>query len=252
MLDKPWQGLSTDSKNEDGEAGVVKRSEINGIMRAADAFFRGQGFHLPPFAYWSPQDWKKKGEEVKEIVGCRLGWDITDFGRGRFCSCGLAIFTIRNGDFSALQSGSGKLYAEKILMFKHDQVCPFHFHWHKMEDIINRGGGELYVQVYNSNPEEGVAETPVTLSKDGTRTVFDAGTQIRLQPGESVSLPPTVYHKLWGWRHDVMVGEVSLVNDDNNDNRFLEGVPRFAEIEEDEPPIFLLRDDYERYWGARQ
>ena len=54
-------------------------------------------------------------------------------------------------------------------MFKHDQVCPFHFHWHKMEDIINRGGGELYVQVYNSNPEEGVAETPVTLSKDGTQ-----------------------------------------------------------------------------------
>ena len=46
----------------------MKRSEINGIMRAADAFFRGQGFHLPPFAYWSPQEWKKKGEEVAEIV----------------------------------------------------------------------------------------------------------------------------------------------------------------------------------------
>jgi D-lyxose ketol-isomerase len=59
-------------------------------------------------------------------------------------------------------------------------------------------------------------------------------------------------HKLWGWRHDVMVVEVSLVNDDNTDNRFLEPVGRFAEIEEDEPPIFLLRDDYERYWGARR
>ena len=87
---------------------------------------------------------------------------------------------------------------------------------------------------------------------DGTRTVFDAGTQIRLQPGESVSLPPTVYHKLWGWRHDVMVAEVSLVNDDDADNRFLEPVGRFAEIEEDEAPIFLLRDDYERYWEARK
>ena len=48
-----------------------------------------------------------------------------------------------------------------------------------------------------------------------------------------------------------MVGEVSLVNDDDTDNRFLEPVGRFADIEEDEPPIFLLRDDYERYWGAR-
>ena len=47
-----------------------------------------------------------------------------------------------------------------------------------------------------------------------------------------------------------MVGEVSLVNDDDTDNRFLEPVGRFAEIEEDEPPIFLLRDDYERYWEA--
>ena len=128
----------------------MKRSEINDIMRAADAFFRSQGFYLPPFAYWSPQEWKKKGDEVTEIVDRRLGWDITDFGRGKFCKCGLAIFTIRNGTFADLPTGKGKLYAEKILMFKHDQVCPFHFHWHKMEDIINRGGGELYVQVYNS------------------------------------------------------------------------------------------------------
>ena len=149
---------------------------------------------------------RRRARRSREIVDRRLGWDITDFGRGKFCKCGLAIFTLRNGNPADLPTGKGKLYAEKILMFKHDQVCPFHFHWHKMEDIINRGGGDLYVQVYNSNPEEGVAETPVTLSKDGTRTVFDAGTQIRLQPGESVSLPPTVYHKLWGWRHDVMVG----------------------------------------------
>ena len=49
-----------------------------------------------------------------------------------------------------------------------------------------------------------------------------------------------------------MIGEVSLVNDDNTDNRFLEPVGRFAEIEEDEEPMFLLRDDYERYWQARR
>jgi D-lyxose ketol-isomerase len=221
-------------------------------MREADAFFQRQNFHLPPFAYWSPDEWKGKGEEVAEIVDRRLGWDITDFGRGEFCKCGLAIFTIRNGAVADLRSGKGKLYCEKILMLRHDQVCPFHFHWHKMEDIINRGGGDLYVQFYNSDPQEGVDGSPVTLSIDGTRRTVDAGTPIRLRPGESVTVPPYCYHKLWGWRHDVLMGEVSLVNDDDQDNRFLEPVGRFATIEEDEPPMFLLRDDYERYWQARR
>lgn len=230
----------------------MKRSEINAIMRDADAFFQRQNFYLPPFAYWSPGEWMKKGEEVAEIVDRRLGWDITDFGRGAFCKCGLAIFTIRNGPVADLRSGRGKLYCEKILMLRHDQVCPFHFHWHKMEDIINRGGGDLYVQVYNSDPQEGVDDSPVTLSIDGTRRTVDAGTPIKLQPGESVTVPPYCYHKLWGWRRDVLMGEVSLVNDDDQDNRFLEPIGRFATIEEDEPPMFLLRDDYERYWQARR
>ena len=230
----------------------MKRSEINQIMRAANSFFRSRGFHLPPFAYWSPHDWTRKGEEVSEIVDRRLGWDITDFAKNRFCKCGLAIFTLRNGPVEDLQSGKGKLYCEKVLMIRHDQVCPFHFHWHKMEDIINRGGGELVIQVYNSNPEEGVADTPVTLSQDGVRRTFGAGTAVRLQPGESLTLPPYCYHKIWGWRQDVMIVEVSLVNDDNNDNRFLEPIGRFAQIEEDEKPLFLLRDDYERYWHARR
>ncbi|MFO1040099.1 MAG: D-lyxose/D-mannose family sugar isomerase [Geminicoccaceae bacterium] len=228
----------------------MKRSEINAIMRRADAFFRRQGFQLPPFAYWSPDDWKKKGPEVREIVDCRLGWDVTDFATGKFCKCGLAIFTLRNGLSADALSGKGKMYAEKIMMLLHDQVCPLHFHWYKMEDIINRGGGELVVQVYNSTPEEAVADTPVTLGVDGTATVLDAGTTLRLQPGQSVSMPPRTYHKFWGWRHDVLVGEVSLVNDDDTDNRFFEPLARFSTLEEDEPPMFLLRNDYERYWGV--
>ncbi|HEX2528107.1 MAG TPA: D-lyxose/D-mannose family sugar isomerase [Geminicoccus sp.] len=227
----------------------MKRSEINQIMRAADAFFRSQNFHLPPFAYWSPDEWRKKGPEADEIVQHRLGWDITDFGRGRFCKCGLVIFTIRNGAVADLQAGRGKLYCEKILMLQHDQVCPMHFHWQKMEDIINRGGGDLHVQVYHSTPAEDVDDRPVTLRVDGVLRTVDAGTAIRLQPGESITILPGCYHKLWGWRHDVLMGEVSLVNDDDRDNRFLASVGRFATIEEDERPLFLLRDDYERFWG---
>ena len=226
----------------------MKRSEINQIMRAADAFFRTQNFYLPPFAYWSAEDWRRKGPEVAEIVEHRLGWDITDFGRGRFCKCGLAIFTIRNGAVTDLQAGKGKLYCEKIIMLQHDQVCPMHFHWQKMEDIINRGGGDLHVQVYNSNPAEDVDGSPVTVRVDGVLRTVEAGTPVRLQPGESITIPPGCYHKLWGWRHDVLMGEVSLVNDDDHDNRFLAPVGRFATIDEDEAPLFLLRDDYERFW----
>ncbi len=46
----------------------MKRSEINAIMNDADQFVRGLGFHLPPFAYWTPADWRAKGGEVSEIV----------------------------------------------------------------------------------------------------------------------------------------------------------------------------------------
>ena len=35
---------------------------------------------------------------------------------------------------------------------REEQVTPFHFHWNKMEDIINRGGGNLLIQLYNSTP----------------------------------------------------------------------------------------------------
>jgi D-lyxose ketol-isomerase len=49
----------------------------------------------------------------------------------------------------------------------------------------------------------------------------------------------------------VLVGEVSLVNDDNIDNRFFDPVGRFPAIEEDEPPLYLLCNDYSRYYRPR-
>jgi D-lyxose ketol-isomerase len=120
----------------------MKRSEINSIMREADAFMKKQGFHLPPFAYWKPDDWLTKGREVGEIIDRMLGWDITDFGSGDFAHTGLFVFTIRNGNIQNLAKGGGKLYAEKILVSDVNQVTPMHFHWSKTEDIINRGGGK--------------------------------------------------------------------------------------------------------------
>lgn len=226
----------------------MKRSEINAIMREADQFMRGHGFRLPPFAYWTPADWATKGEEVREIVDHHLGWDITDFGLGDYANTGLFLFTIRNGDPANLAMGRGKLYAEKALVVDVDQVTPLHFHWRKVEDIINRGGGQLVIQLYNSTADDGLADSEVTVSTDGVRRTVPAGGTVVLEPGESITLPTRLYHAFWGAGGKVLVGEVSLVNDDNTDNRFYQPVGRFPQIEEDEPPLHLLTTDYAAWY----
>ena len=225
----------------------MKRSQINAIMRDANAFIQAQGFYLPPFAYWTSQGWATKTEEAREIVENQLGWDITDFGSGDYQKCGLLLFTLRNGSPRNWETLQGKLYAEKIMVVGVDQVTPLHFHWRKMEDIINRGGGELVVQLHNATAAEDLADSDVTVSIDGVRRVVKARDAVVLSPGESITLPPQCYHKFWGTRSRVLVGEVSLVNDDRTDNRFYEPAGRFPEIEEDEPPLYLLCSDYPRY-----
>ena len=226
----------------------MKRSTVNAIIREADGFIRQRGFYLPPFAYWTPEDWTIRGEEARQIAENQLGWDITDFGQGRYQTCGLFLFTIRNGSLDELKARRGKLYCEKLMVVGVDQVTPMHFHWNKVEDIINRGGGKLVIQLYNATADDGLADSAVTASIDGLKRVVKAGDQIVLAPGESITLPPRLYHKFWGAEDRVLVGEVSLVNDDNTDNRFYEPIGRFPEIEEDEPPFRLLVTDYPRYY----
>ena len=69
-----------------------------------------------------------------------------------------------------------------------------------------------------------------------------------MTPGESITLPPNCYHKFWGAGGRVLVGEVSMVNDDSTDNRFADQEGRFPVIEEDEPPLHLLITDYQHYY----
>jgi len=226
----------------------MKRSEINAIIQEADAFMKAQGFYLPPFAYWTPDDWRSKGEEVREIVDNQLGWDITDFGVGNYEKFGLFLFTIRNGSVENLRTGQGKTYAEKVLICEVDQVTPMHFHWHKVEDIINRGGGRLAIKLYNSTEDEKLADTAVNVSMDGVHYTFEAGHTVIMDPGQSITLPNYLYHEFWAVDSKVLVGEVSKVNDDANDNRFLEPLGRFPEIEEDVSPLHLLVGDYSQYY----
>jgi D-lyxose ketol-isomerase len=230
----------------------MKRSEINQIMQDGLTFLEKENkFLLPPFAKWSPDDWKLKGEESSDIVKQQLGWDITDFGSGDFNKVGLFLFTIRNGSFEDLKNPLGKTYAEKAMIVLEEQITPIHFHYQKMEDIINRGGGDLVIQLWNSLPNDELdTVNDVLLSVDGVKVKVKAGSTLTLTPGESVCLPQRNYHKFWGkkGKGTVFVGEVSRVNDDYVDNHFYESVGRFAEIEEDVAPKHLLYGDYKDYY----
>lgn len=213
-------------------------------MQEAVKFLDKMNLKLPPFAYWSPAQWQTKSKEYQEIVDNMLGWDITDFGSGDFQKVGLFLFTLRNGNL--YKEEYTKTYAEKVLIVQEEQVTPFHFHWHKMEDIINRGGGNLMIQLYNSTEDEELADTELKISMDGRNYLAPAGTIVRLTPGQSITLYPGMYHKFWGekGKGTVLVGEVSQVNDDHTDNRFLEPTGRFPAIEEDASPLYLLVTDY--------
>ena len=222
----------------------MKRSDINGIIDEAMGFFRSMHFFLPPFAFYTIDDWHLKKDLCQEIRDLRLGWDVTDFGSGTFEKCGLLLFTIRNGLYKS--PVYTKSYAEKIMIAKPNQVTPYHFHWDKMEDIINRGGGDLVFELYNATKNEELADSVVLFSQDGIHKSVNAGVPVTLKPGESLTLPPYLYHKFYGQLSPVMIGEVSMVNDDAKDNRFLEA-GRFPEIEEDDSPKYLLCSDYKKF-----
>jgi len=223
----------------------MKRSEINEIMAEADKFIRSFGYVLPPFAYWSPQDMKDRRAEIDNVIGARLGWDITDYGQGKFDDLGLFLFTVRNGRQEDLKRGGGMCYAEKIMISRHNQISPMHRHWLKAEDIINRGGATLAIKLYGAAEDGSFDETAGgTVYCDGIKRDFTPGEVLRFAPGESVTLMPGDWHAFWGEGGDVLIGEVSTVNDDETDNWFKDPIGRFAEIEEDVAPTQLLASDY--------
>jgi len=223
----------------------MKRSEINQKIEEAKIFFQEMNFKLPQWGYWSVETWKQHKDDCQEIFENGLGWDITDFGSGNFAETGLLLFTIRNGKLERDQ----KPYAEKIMIVDQEQVTPMHFHWSKMEDIINRGGGNLMIQLYPSDETEGFANHEFEVRIDGIAHTCQPGHVVRLTPGESITLYQGLYHKFYGEAGEgkVLVGEVSAVNDDHSDNRFHREEGRYSDIEEDQPPSHPLVGDYETF-----
>ncbi|MCI8524885.1 MAG: D-lyxose/D-mannose family sugar isomerase [Oscillospiraceae bacterium] len=224
----------------------MKRSEINAALRELEAMCQKYHCYLPPFCHFTPADWQSKGHEYDEVRDCMLGWDITDFGSGDFAHTGFSLITIRNGN-RLMAEKYPKVYAEKLLYLREGQHALNHFHWYKTEDIINRGGGNVLIRVYNSLPNEEIDyESDVLVQTDGYERYVPAGTQICLKPGESIYVRQFMYHdfNVEPGTGPVLLGEVSQCNDDNTDNRFNPPAGRFPEIEEDEPPYRLLCNEY--------
>ncbi|MDO4312211.1 MAG: D-lyxose/D-mannose family sugar isomerase [Eubacteriales bacterium] len=223
----------------------MRRSEVNRAIKDMEKKIEECCFKLPPFCSFTPEQWKNIGKEYKEVKDNMLGWDVTDFGSGDFKTTGFAALTLRNGNVKMPEKYT-KTYAEKLLYMQPGQMLPMHFHWNKMEDIINRGGGNLIIRVYRATEEEELSKEDVVISCDGRTYTMPAGARVRLTPGESISLYPYTYHDFTveEGTGDVLLGEVSMCNDDENDNRFLHANGRFSDIEEDEPPYRLLCNEY--------
>ncbi len=225
----------------------MKRSTLNALITQAEADFRKIGFFLPAFAHWTLQEWRHHAAEAAVMRAASLGWDVTDFGSERFDAQGLLLFTLRNGVNRSDVAGN-RPYAEKIMISRRDQLTPLHRHLQKVEDIIHRAplqdGAVLAIKVFGMNPDGSVdRDGDVVAHLDGRARRLPAGSIIRLAAGESITLFPGTYHAFWGENGDVVVGEVSTINDDSTDNVFAEPVPRFAAVVEDAPPLRLLVND---------
>lgn len=224
----------------------MKRSQINQAMRWADDYLRANNIRLPEYAYWPLETWKENAAGLDVIRKVMLGWDVTDFGMDDFANIGAVLYTVRNG--SITEKGVGVPYCEKYIVMRDGQRLPKHYHVSKTEDIINRAGGPLRVLLWNVDPATGKQlETDVNVYMDGILRTYGAGEEILVYPGNSISLTPYMAH-IFGPQAgtDLIAGEVSAINDDNTDNYFLEDTRRFADIDEDEPVLHPLCNEYDR------
>lgn len=230
----------------------MKRSEIQRTIRWAKEFLAQHHFYLPEFADWTVREWKKRESQISVILKTMRGWDITDYGMGNFREIGSVLFTIRNGCVG--DPALGTPYAEKVIPIYEGQRLPMHYHENKTEDIINRGGGMMFMKLYNAleNGKPDV-ESDVIVYMDGIERCVKPGEEFLVGAGSSVSLTPRMYH-IFGAKEgygDLIVGEVSSVNDDNTDNFYYEQVSRFAEVEEDEEMIYPLCNEYNKIFKKK-
>ena len=217
----------------------MKRSEINAAISEAKDMIDRYSWVLPKWGYWSKEEYNKNTNLKNYLKNHQMGWDVTDFGKGEFEKKGITLFCIRNG---IQGNNDDKPYAEKLLFMREGQEIPFHSHKVKLEDIINRGGGELVIEFLEVDSNQIESNSKIDVLVDGEIVSIAPREPLILKRGQSVTVERNIYHKFYSAEGSgmVMAGEVSQVNDDNKDNYFLESVGRFAEIQEDEEILHPL------------
>jgi D-lyxose ketol-isomerase len=229
----------------------LNRARVEASIAVARIVFGKFQISLPPFAQWTTAEWDRAGGEYDEVRDCMLGWDVTDFGSRDFTHIGRTLFTLRNGNLH--DTRYPKTYAEKLILDPEGQRAPAHFHHTKREDIINRGGGNICVQLTRAGDDDQPARGQLVIAVDGRRRTIASGETVQLQPGESLCIPPRTIHQFWGeegtgYRIDgigyTVSSEVSSVCDDLKDNFFFGDLTRFPRIVEDAPRVHYLCNEY--------
>lgn len=223
---------------------LTKRSELNSYIVKCERIIEEAGVILPPFAKWTVDDWKGKGHAYDELRDLCIGWDIWDPIHD-WHKMGGGGLTLRNG--SQKDPRYPKTYCEKVAVCLEGQLVPWHYHFHRQEDIINRSKrAKMVVELCNHTPDDQLDhESDVMVHKDGRTYTAPAHTRVYLLPGESITINTGTYHSFWTepGTGDAVYFEVCKVNDDANDNVFLD-LPadheRYTQWEEDVPPLYPM------------
>ena len=197
----------------------MKRSAVNQAIAWAKDYLHKNNIHLPEYAYWPLETWKANAGKLD---------------------------TVRNGSID--DKSVGVPFCEKYIVMRDGQRLTNHYHVAKTEDIINRAGGVLRLYLWKVDPATGkMTDEDVDVYMDGVLHTFKAGEEVLVEPGNSISLTPYIAH-IFGPKpgSDLVVGEVSSINDDNTDNYFLEECLRYTTIEDDEPMTCPLCNEYDK------
>jgi D-lyxose ketol-isomerase len=225
----------------------MRRSFIDSRIDAMLALCDRHAFKLPPFALWDEARHRAEPTSAQRIRADGLGWNVVEFKPGAFRQRGLALFTLRMGDWRRLATGGGRLYAEKAMMAEDGQVTPHHFHIVKTEDILNRGGARFVVELFKVDAKGSRLDERFQALKDSQMLDLAPGARVSLEPGESLTLEPFIAHSFWAEGGAVLAGEISLANDDATDNYFLPPLDSFAAIEEDAPLRYVTVRDHAKF-----
>jgi ribokinase len=99
----------------------MKRSRINRALLEARETLAAHRFALPDWADWTLADHAAHPEQSRFLAHRQIGWDVTDFGQGRFEERGLTLLCLRNGHQNTPDE---RPYAEKALFVGEGQETP--------------------------------------------------------------------------------------------------------------------------------